>query len=237
MRTVFTWLVFAGFLAAPFPMECQLQQEPAARVPTHLTQQDDSLPDSLRAQSPSYRLHESDVIVVEFAFSPEFNQTVTVQPDGYISLRGTREVRAESRTIPELAHAISVAYRGILHDPVVTIALKDFDKPFFLASGQVGKPGKYELRSDTTLTEALAIAGGLTEEAKHSQVVLFRRISKDTVEAHVFNVKLMLNSRNLQEDPHLLSGDMLYVPQSKWSKVRRYLPTSSMGLYANPNPF
>jgi len=191
----------------------------------------------LKERDSRYRLQKSDVIEVEFTFSPEFNQTVTVGPDGYISLKSAGEIRAEDKTIAELTRAIGTAYHGILYKPAITISLKDFDKPFFLASGQVGKPGKYELRSDTTLTEGLALAGGFTDAAKHSQVVLFRRVSEGTVEARVFNVKQMLNSRNLQEDPHLSPGDMVYVPQSKWSKVRRYLPTASMGMYANPNPF
>ena len=196
-----------------------------------------SVAGQLQQRDPRYRLHKSDVIAVEFTFSPEFNESVTVQPDGYISLKGACDVKAENQTVAELKNTIRNAYRKILDDPVITITLKDFDKPFFLASGQVGKPGKYELRSDTTLTEALAIAGGFTQSAKHSQVVLFHRVSRDTVEARVYDVKSMLRSRNLAEDPHLVPGDMLYVPQSKWSKVRQYLPSSSMGLYANPSPF
>jgi hypothetical protein len=47
----------------------------------------------------------------------------------------------------------------------------------------------------------------------------------------------MLGSRNLQEDPHLMPGDMVFVPQNKISKIQRFLPTSSMGLFLNPNPF
>jgi polysaccharide export outer membrane protein len=184
-----------------------------------------------------YRLRKSDVIDVKFTFSPEFNQTITVQPDGYITLDGTGAILVENKTLAELTESIRRAYSGILHEPAITVSLKDFDKPFFLAAGQVGKPGKYELRSDTTLIEAVAIAGGFTDAAKHSQVVLFRRVSSNMVEARMFNVKQMLGSRNLQEDPHLTPGDMLYVPQSKMSKVRRYLPTSSMGMYLNPNPF
>lgn len=191
----------------------------------------------LKQRNTRYRLHMSDVVEVEFTLSPEFNQTLTVQPDGYLSLKGAGAVQAEDKTLDELTKAIANAYRGVLHNPLVTVSLKDFDKPFFLASGQVGKPGKYELRSDTTLTEALAIAGGFNESAKHSQIVLFRRVSKETVEARVFNVKHMLKSKNLEEDPHLMPGDMVYVPQNVWSKVRRYLPTSSMGVYANPTPF
>jgi polysaccharide biosynthesis/export protein len=191
----------------------------------------------LKQRDQRYRLRKSDVIDVKFTFSPEFNQTITVQPDGYITLDGAGAIQVENKTLAELTESIRRAYSGILHEPAITVSLKDFDKPFFLAAGQVGKPGKYELRSDTTLTEAVAIAGGFTDASKHSQVVLFRRVSGDLVEAKVFNVKQMLGSRNLQEDPHLTPGDMLYVPQNNMSKVRRYLPTSSMGLFLNPNPF
>ena len=115
--------------------------------------------------------------------------------------------------------------------------LKDFEKPFFIAAGQVGHPGKYELRSDTTLISGLAIAGDITTAAKHSEVVLFRHVSSETVEARVFNVKQMLASRNLEEDPHLLPGDIVFVPQNKISKIQRYLPTSSMGAYLSPTTF
>jgi polysaccharide biosynthesis/export protein len=182
-------------------------------------------------------VRRSDVIDVKFAFSPEFDQTVTVQPDGYITLTGAGDVQVENKTLAEIAGAIRAAYRGILHEPVVTVALRDFDKPFFIATGQIGRPGKYELRGNTSLVEGLAIAGGLTEASKHSEVVLFRRVSDEVVEARVFNVKHMLGSRNLQEDPSLLPGDILFVPQNKMSKLRRYLPASSMGMYLTPNPF
>jgi polysaccharide export outer membrane protein len=179
-------------------------------------------------------LRKGDSFDVDFAFSPELNQTVVVQPDGYVTLRSAGSLHVEGQTVPQLTGTIKKAYAGILHDPVVTVALKDFEKPYFVAAGQVGKPGKYELRSDTTLVEAVNIAGGFTDASKHSQVLLFRRVSNEMVEARVFDVKKMLASHNLQEDPHLLPGDMLFVPQNSISKIRRYLPTSSVGIYANP---
>ena len=42
--------------------------------------------------------------------------------------------------------------------------LQDFDKPYFIVGGEVNHPAKYELRSDIRVTEAVAIAGGLTPE-------------------------------------------------------------------------
>src|SRR5258705_11245149 len=41
---------------------------------------------------PLYRLHKSDVVEVKFTFSPEFDQTVTVRPDGYVALKGSGEI-------------------------------------------------------------------------------------------------------------------------------------------------
>lgn len=186
---------------------------------------------------PLYRLHKSDVVDVVFTFSPEFNQTVSVQPDGYIRLRAIGSIYAEGRTLPELEDLLRQAYASSLHDPEVTVELKDFDKPYFIAAGEVTRPGKYELRTDTTITEAVAIAGGFSQQARHSQVLLFRRVSDDLVEAKIVDVKKMLNRHTLSEDPHLRPGDMLFVPQSTVSKVRKYLPLPTLGMYMNSAQF
>jgi protein involved in polysaccharide export with SLBB domain len=87
------------------------------------------------------------------------------------------------------------------------------------------------------VTEAVAIAGGLTARAKHSQIVLFRRVSDDLVESRLLDVKAMLESRNLAEDIHLRPGDFLFVPQNLISKIKQYLPTSSLSMYASPTQF
>ena len=47
---------------------------------------------------PLYRLQKSDVVELEFPFSPELNETVIVQPDGFIPLRSARTVYAEGQT-------------------------------------------------------------------------------------------------------------------------------------------
>ena len=182
---------------------------------------------------PLYRLQVSDVLQICFPLSPEFDQLVTIQPDGFIALKGAEPIYAEGKTLPELRTAVELAY-VTMNDPEISIVLKDFERPFFVATGQVARPGKYDLRGDTTVTAALAIAGGLNEQAKHSQVVLFRRSSEQEVEARLLDVKKMLNARNLEEDVHLKAGDMLFVPQNAISKIRRYLPVSNLSMYTNP---
>lgn len=191
----------------------------------------------LHERYPRYQLRKGDSFDLNFELSPEFNQTVAVEPDGYITLKGVGSIFVEDQTVPELTETVETAYAKILHNPVITITLKDFEKPYFIAAGQVGRPGKYDLRSDLTVTQAIAIAGGFNEKSKHSQVVLFRPAPGGGYEAKLINVKKLLASRDLSEDMHLQPGDMLYVPQNTFSKIRPFLPSEGMGAYYNPGMY
>jgi polysaccharide export outer membrane protein len=186
---------------------------------------------------PFYRLQYSDTVEVNFPFAPEFNQTLAVQPDGFVALRGTSAVFASGKTLAELQEQIDLAYSEILRNPEVTVTLKEFDKPYFIVSGEVIRPGKYELRSNTTVIEAVAIAGGFTGQARHSEVVLFRPQADDKAEARTLDIKKLLKTRELSEDLRLRAGDIIFVPQSTISKVRKYLPLPTTGVYLNPTPF
>jgi polysaccharide biosynthesis/export protein len=189
------------------------------------------------ARHPLYRLRNSDVVEIKFTFSPEFDQIATVLPDGFVALKTIGDIYAEGLTISEFGNSVRNSYATTLRDPEVSVILKDFDRPYFLAGGQVGHPGKYELRSTTTVAEAIAIAGGFTEQSKHSQVVLFRKVTDGVVEAHILNIKTMLASRNLEEDLELKPGDMLFVPQNRISKIRKFLPVSSLSTFFTPTQF
>jgi polysaccharide biosynthesis/export protein len=189
----------------------------------------------LQSRDARYEIHAGDSFDVNFELSPEFNQTsVTVQPDGFISLRGVGDIKVDGQTVPQLTRTLQTAYSKILHDPIISVVLKDFEKPYFIADGQIGRPGKYDLRGTVTLTEAIAMAGGFSDSAKHSQVLLFRRINDQWLEAKLINVKKMEKSGKLTEDPFLHSGDMLFVPKNAFSKFARFISAPSVGTMLKP---
>jgi polysaccharide export outer membrane protein len=230
------------FLAGVTYAGAQAQQAPAPAPlsPQQVTGENTSVGGAheqtpvLQHRNRRYQLHSADVLELNFPFTPEFNQSVTVQPDGYITLRGVDSIRVEGQTLPEVTSSLRTAYAKILHDPVINVELKDFEKPYFIVGGEVGHPGKFDLRGETSATEAVAIAGGLRESAKHSEVVLFHRVPDGWVQVKKLNMKKMLKDGNLDEDAYLQPGDFLYVPKNTLSKVERFIPTSSLGLYANP---
>lgn len=193
---------------------------------------DNSLPPpTLQRRNPRYQVQTGDVIALDFAYTPNFNQTVTVNPDGYITLQGVSDIHIGGETVPQIQSDVEKAYGKILHNPEVSVTLKQFAPPYILALGQVAKPGKYDIQGDTTVAEAVAMAGGFTSKAKHSDVILFRRVSDNWVSATKVNLKHMLYSKNLNEDLQLHPGDMIYVPQNTISKIKPYIKLPTLSYY------
>jgi len=179
----------------------------------------------LEERYPRYKIQNQDTLLLSFPLSPELNQTVTVQPDGYVNLQTAGSVHIQGMTVPEVADAVKKAYAGILNSPIVNVDLEDYQKPLFTVSGQVGKPGQYDLRTETTVAEAIAVAGGLSPTAK-TQVLLFHRTSADWFEVKKLNLKDVLNGKNANEDPIVKPGDMIFVPEKFITNFRKYVPYS-----------
>jgi polysaccharide export outer membrane protein len=197
---------------------------PQAAAPTPASAPSTSTP-ALQQRYPRYTIQREDVLLLSFPLSPELNQTITVQPDGFVNLQSAGSLHVQGLTVPEMAAAVKQAYAGVLHDPIINVDLQDFQKPFFTVSGQVGKPGQYELRSDITVSEAIAVAGGLQSTAK-TQVFLFHKTSDEWFQVEKLNLKDVLNGKKINEDAVLKPGDMVFVPENSITKFRRYVPYS-----------
>jgi len=240
-RTTGRWaclvmLTLAGLVAARLSAQEPLPRPAAAARPgADAAPAAPADPDDLALWTGGrYRITPTDVLELRFPYVPEFNQTVTVQPDGYIALRGVGDLRAQGRSVPELQALLAEAYRTILQQPVIDIVLKEFEKPYFIVTGEVARPGKFELRGATTLTQGIVLAGGHTGAARTSQVVLFRRFMTEWLEVKQIDVKKMYASHNLSEDPLLRPGDTIYVPKSALAKIAPFVPRAGLGFYLNP---
>ncbi|MPZ18546.1 MAG: hypothetical protein GEV06_11625 [Luteitalea sp.] len=188
---------------------------------------------SAAAAESFYRLQPSDVFDVKYRYTPEYDVTVMVRPDGFVTLPIVGEVRVGGLTTAEARRAIVKHANARLRDPELEVELKDFQKPRFVVGGQVGEPGQFELRGRVTLLEAIAMAGGFTRSAKHSQVVLFRRYNDEKVVTRVVNAKALQRPENMTENPLVLPGDFLFVPQNRISKVERFITLGSLGWVIN----
>lgn len=192
-------------------------------------------PGGFADRDPRYRLQPNDVIEVQYRYTPEYNQTASVQPDGFVTLQIIGDVKLAGLTLDQ-ARTVLVQRASVrLADPEIFILLKDYEKPHFVVGGEVANPGRFELRGTMTAVEAIAMAGGFkSASARHSQVVLFRRVNSDTGETRILNMKHIMYAPKLEEDVALRPGDMLLVPQNRVSKIERFVKWANVGIFWNP---
>jgi polysaccharide biosynthesis/export protein len=187
---------------------------------------------------PTYALHIGDVIALSYRLTPEFNQTVTVEPDGCVDLEIVGSVKVAGLTLDQAHDQIVKAASSQLNHPELAITLKQFQQPYVVVAGEVAKPGKIEMHEDTTALQAIMLAGGFMPSARDTQVLLFRHINGDTdmEEVRRLNLHNIKNEAQLERDTELQPGDMLLVTRNKLEHFSRFMKASNLGVYFNPFP-
>jgi polysaccharide biosynthesis/export protein len=180
---------------------------------------------------PRYHIQPSDVVEIHYRYTPEYDQTVMVQPDGFVALEIAGDVKLQDLTLDQAKAAITQKAGERLKDPEITLVLKDFQKPYFVVAGEVGTPGRFEMRGTITAVQAVAMAGGFKNSAKHSQVLLFRKVDNEMAATRILDLKAAMTGALTESNIDLRPGDMLVVPQNRISKIERLVKIANIGAY------
>jgi polysaccharide export outer membrane protein len=187
----------------------------------------------LQMPTTPYRLQVGDTLDIFYRFTPEYNQTVTVLPDGTVALQLLGSLHLAGLDLQQAHDALVALAQTRLKNPELSLSLKDFEKSTFVVLGEVSKPGKYELHGQLNAVDALATAGGFTSNSSQGRVILVRRLSSnsDYGEAAVIDFKKLRHLNASTEMPLMRNGDILIVSTSRFAKVERIVKLANPGLY------
>ena len=194
-----------------------------------------SLPaQQIAERNPEYRVHRSDVLDVKYRYTPEFDQTVNVGPDGRVSLTEAGSFVAAGLTVEQFRQKVVELSSARLVKPEISVVLKEFDKPHVMIEGEVGTPGRVDLRGDLSVLDAIAMAGGFKNTSSQSKVLLLREDDGKPGSTRVLNLKKVVAENKLEEAVELRPGDVIYVTQNKLSKVERLAHLGQFGAIYTP---
>ena len=158
-----------------------------------------------------YRIGAEDVVEVMVWKNADLSREVTVLPDGKISMPLIGDMQAAGLTSQQLVAAITGKLEAYYKEPpqvsVIVKQVKDFD---IYILGDVATPGKQAVKPGTTFLQAIAIAGGFTDFAKTSKIILRRQMVGGDEVAISIDYKAVVAGieRNLRLKP----GDTIIVP-------------------------
>jgi polysaccharide biosynthesis/export protein len=157
----------------------------------------------------SYVVGPEDVIEVFVWKEPELSTTVTIRPDGMITLPLAGDLEASGTTPAELADQIADRLKQYMDRPLVTVVVKQINSPKISVLGEVRRPGRYLLLQTTSVLDAIAMGGGFTEFASRNEVVVLRPGPNGQQQRYLVNVKRMVND-NGKRLFQLRPGDVVY---------------------------
>jgi polysaccharide export outer membrane protein len=159
---------------------------------------------------PHYTLGVADVIHVSVWKNTELSQTVTIGPDGFISLPLLGDVKVEGFTTNQLGELLKSQWSAFIVNPQVTVSVVEIRSRQVYITGEVGRPGGYPLVAPMTVLQLIAKAGGLSPFADRKGIYILRE-GNGHMQRISFNYQEFIRGKNGQ-NAALQPGDTVIVP-------------------------
>lgn len=170
----------------------------------------------IRKPLADFLIGPEDVLDITVWRNADLSRTVTVRPDGMISLPLIGDLRAQGFTAAQLAEKIAVRLKEFKESPTVAVSVKEINSYNIYVVGEVTKPGKYPLKSHTTVLQAISIAGGFTPFASKNKMQVVRNNVGANGESSENRIPVryddLLTGKGEPGNFMLRSGDTVVVP-------------------------
>jgi len=212
---------------------------PVAPIPANLMPPPPALPPGPRNTFPNrsnpaapplsvsdeeYTLGPSDRLKIDVFDVPEYSGEFSVLVDGSLNLPVVGRTSVRGLTLTRATEIISAKYARYVRRPFVTISLVAARPVTLAVAGEVNRPGTYTVTPGTgttagaasgaspTVTQAITLAGGITQTADVRNVTIRRRIGA-TNQTQSYNVNLwdLIQRGNLAQDIALRDGDTVII--------------------------
>lgn len=174
-------------------------------------------PAPVRAENPDqlYKIGALDQLNIVVWRNPDLSTTVTVRPDGRISLPLVENIMAAGREPADLSREIEKALVKYIRDPMVTVIVSNFQgmsTEQIRIVGEATRPQAVPFRQNMTLLDVMIQAGGLTDYADGNGAVLVR--GSEQGKQYSIRLKDLIKRGDISANVDIKPGDIIIVPQS-----------------------
>jgi polysaccharide export outer membrane protein len=159
----------------------------------------------------AFKIGPEDMLAITVWKNEAMSRTVPVRPDGMITLPLIDDVQAAGLTPMELRDVLAKKLVEYMPAPDVSVIVTDVRSFKVSVMGEVVRPSRYDLKSWTTVLDVLAQAGGFTQFAARSRIVILRPSGK-TMTRIGFNYSKVVSGSSENENIYLQPGDIVLVP-------------------------
>jgi polysaccharide export outer membrane protein len=169
-----------------------------------------------RSGTTEFLLGPEDVLEVVVWRNQDLSRVMVVRPDGMISMPIIGDVQAAGLTPDQLADRITKRLKDFKENPSVSVSVKEVNSYTVFLLGEVARPGKYQLKSYTTILQAISLAGGFTPFAAKNKLQVVRHITNGDGAWHEVRLSMpyddLISGRADPEYFMVKAGDTIVIP-------------------------
>ena len=166
----------------------------------------------LQLQKPrEYVVGPGDVLNVSVWRVQELNRDVVVRPDGKISFPLVGDIHVVGLTVKEIKKELTKRLEEYIPQVTVSVAVTQINSQKIYILGEVNRPGEYDMVGNLDVLQALSMAGGFTDYAKKSKIIILRKIGNKKLKIK-FNYNQVIKGKHLEQNIPLQRGDVILVP-------------------------
>ncbi|MCD6525440.1 MAG: polysaccharide biosynthesis/export family protein [Desulfuromonas sp.] len=174
-------------------------------------------------ENREYVLQEGDIVEIKLFYNPELNEAVTIRPDGKISLQLVDELIAVGLTPAGLDRVLTEKYSKLLLRPEVAVIVREFSSQKIFVGGEVKDPGLFPATNRLTVLQAIFQAGGYTNTAELTNVVVLRNQGSDKPLFMKLNLIEDLTDPGKNNDFLLKPCDVVFVPMTRIGRLNQFV--------------
>jgi polysaccharide export outer membrane protein len=171
------------------------------------------------ADAQTYRIQPGDTLGIVVWQDEKLNRDVLVGPDGMISFPLAGRIRAGGATVEAVEKALARGLKKLYTTELdVSVAIRSLAQEeeetgrVIYVTGEVKAPGKFEIKTPTTVLQAIALSGGVTEFAAQRRIQVIRKIKQREV-VYTFNYSKYERGKDLEGNIYLRAGDVVVIPE------------------------
>ena len=165
----------------------------------------------------AYRIGPSDLLAIKVFQAKELSGEVRIDQSGEITLPLLGNVRLSGLTPAQAEKRLATLLgANLLQNPQVSIFVKQYTNQRITIEGEVNKQGVFPLKGQITILQAIALAGGLRQQAKTDSIALFRKESKGN---RIYYIDIGLIREGRVEDPFVKNDDRIVVQSLEKQRI------------------
>ena len=167
-----------------------------------------------------FRFGAGDRLSIQVYKHEDLDAELLVAPDGTVTLPLLGRIQVAGKSYVDVVDELESGFRAYYSDVSVAVNVVEVSNQKVFVFGEVKNPAVLQITGEMRVLEAIVRTGGISEDARTSNLLLIRG-GVDDAQLVSINVRHLMKG-DLKQNVELIAGDIVVVPTKTIANIERF---------------